>query len=400
MRVASTLEDRLRLDGNPSKITFSPDGTRLVNVGPDGSVHLWDVIEGRAIATLPGTMRDARLSFSPDGRWLAVLSNGNASVMLDGQTGALTDTIDTALYAVSAWSPSADGPVFATSGLRGGVLVWDPKTVPPTKFVLGSEPANGVAFSADGKALTCLGGEIVHVWKLSTRREVANLSLHEPTTWGTPPVPIDKNMDLHSKPSLLSPNGSLVASPWDLYSGCQMDEWQCTPATMTIVREVASGRELQRLFPAGGFTIGQDVWFTPDSSSLLTTGGGGTLGDATVRLWNLAQGKPVVEAEAGSNLLSPDGRTLMLTETQPDHSTKWYRTTDGELLRTVLQPEVHRAEYVLTPSGQVDFEGDTPGGDLVCTLGAWVFPFRVCEERCRVAGLAAKVLSGIASEAP
>ena len=79
-----------------SSVSFSPDGSTLASGSWDGTVQLWDVVTGEAIATLEGhTHRVSSVSFSPDGATLA--------------SGALDGTI--LLWDVAEWTNSGTAVV-------------------------------------------------------------------------------------------------------------------------------------------------------------------------------------------------------------------------------------------------------------------------------------------------
>jgi WD40 repeat protein len=82
-------------------LTFSPDGTRLVTGGDDGTVRLWDPITGEEVLTLRGHLGQVeRLMFTRDGRRLISLGHdGTARVwdarpMGEGQDAATDATKD------------------------------------------------------------------------------------------------------------------------------------------------------------------------------------------------------------------------------------------------------------------------------------------------------------------
>ena len=58
-------------------LAFSPAGDRLASAGPDFSVKLWDVLQGRLLANLKAHTQPINgLAFSTDGRWLAAGGEG------------------------------------------------------------------------------------------------------------------------------------------------------------------------------------------------------------------------------------------------------------------------------------------------------------------------------------
>jgi WD40 repeat protein len=74
-------------------VTFSPDGKRLVAVGYEGMVHLWDPVTGQDVLMLRGLgeqmpeaiANDTQVVFSPDGTQLAVNSWRGAIYVWDGR---------------------------------------------------------------------------------------------------------------------------------------------------------------------------------------------------------------------------------------------------------------------------------------------------------------------------
>lgn len=62
---------------------FSPDGTKIASLAHDGTVRLWDTINGSTLDTIQTTLGDrGALAFSPDGAYIAIASPRSRSALL------------------------------------------------------------------------------------------------------------------------------------------------------------------------------------------------------------------------------------------------------------------------------------------------------------------------------
>jgi WD40 repeat protein len=156
---------RLGGPGSADDSLFTPDGSKVVTVGPTG-LHTWDPTTGAPLAPLLGGRFDTKTrwpplaaTFSADGSLLA-WSPGDGTVTLwDLVTGQRVGKIDTGAHrALVTWAPRGRTIAVATPG--GAMTVWrvaDPAhpvrlahmTAPG--FPAGATP--GPLFSPDGRLL-------------------------------------------------------------------------------------------------------------------------------------------------------------------------------------------------------------------------------------------------------
>lgn len=178
--------DRIVMNGGDAHIravAFSPDATRLVAVSNRGNTRLWDVShpENKPLVLWEGAAAGTAfdflsVSFSPDGHWLAAATSQDQAVRL-WDIGAADPAA-----AVSALGPvhqttrvvfSPDRHWLVSEGWNGEVNFWNlaagrPKSAPEAACGRTPEPAQGLAFSADGRAMvTGSHGRHAFLWRLA-----------------------------------------------------------------------------------------------------------------------------------------------------------------------------------------------------------------------------------------
>jgi WD40 repeat protein len=99
-----------------SSVSFSPDGKKLATSSSrTGQVKMWDVAEGKELWSSPGTevnMDHRPLTFSPDGKWLAVAKRGRM-VLLNAADGKVRVEVTRVVAPGSAPSFTPDGKYLA-----------------------------------------------------------------------------------------------------------------------------------------------------------------------------------------------------------------------------------------------------------------------------------------------
>jgi eukaryotic-like serine/threonine-protein kinase len=168
---------------------FSPDGTRLVTLGVDQGVRLWNVQnlpEASVITNFPclpisGWNRGA-VVFSPDGATLAIGETDGRIRLIDLATYQETTNF-VAGVGILALAFSPDGRTLASgSGYIGrAIRLWDGSTGQPLGALEGHGAyVSSVAFHPrDSKILASAGGDqTVRLWDLSSRSPLAVLQGH------------------------------------------------------------------------------------------------------------------------------------------------------------------------------------------------------------------------------
>ncbi|MBV9326239.1 MAG: WD40 repeat domain-containing protein [Chloroflexi bacterium] len=162
--------------GLPWQIAFSPDGQRLAaavtslrDLGDQESVNgtgllrdygvkVWDVKQGREIASLTGggdsTVYDVK--YSPDGRLLAA-AWGNNIVLWDASTLQFVRRLSGHAHEISRLAFSPDGRTLASGTIDGQLKLWDlsngAERATPADGGDNNDPITGIAFSPDGNLL-------------------------------------------------------------------------------------------------------------------------------------------------------------------------------------------------------------------------------------------------------
>jgi len=193
-RLAHLLRDDRGLPGNPAKVAFSPDGARLLSIGLEGGVQLWDLnTEEVLIAFRPSLFRAPGYSkpflkpaFTPKGQGIVFASDSERVTVWDVSSQEL-------LRELHQFTPgeqeenkneilAADFNRDRTEVVAAGELIriWNLQTGAMREFPHPGETITAVAWSPDGTQLLTGGyGWLVRLWDARSGQPIQTLHRHE-----------------------------------------------------------------------------------------------------------------------------------------------------------------------------------------------------------------------------
>ena len=281
---------------------WSPNGTRIVTAGADGTAAIFIAANGQKVLTLTGHQRGVNAaSFSPDGSRVVTASLDRTAKLWDARSGALLLTLTGHQGVVMSAVFSRDGKQVATCSFDKTARTWDAASGQLLRTFAGHEDqVTSIDWSPDGtQLLTGSRDKTALLWDAATGQVRVRFSGHS-------------NSVLHVA---FSPDGKhIVTSSKD--------------RTARIV-DAHSG-QLRTVLQGHGGAVYTST-FTPDGDAVVTASE-----DRTVRVWSSDSGRlrgilaghtqPVSSAA-----VSPDGTRVATAST--DRTVGLWLLTNGQMER-------------------------------------------------------------------
>jgi WD40 repeat protein len=313
--------------GGPNSIVFSPDGSRLAwaNINQP-AIGMARVVEGKLDEIKPEKLLPLQTAFSPDGKEL-VTSGDRTLRFWDVAKGNELRRWREYPFALTVLVPAPDGRTFALGGDGPTIHLVDSKSGEERRVLMPTERrTRSLAWSRDGKRLATGHDSVIRLWDPTVGKEERRLAGHTAavrglgfTTDGTWLVSVGEDRSIRvwdittgaervRSPVQDSGLSALALSPDG--RSCAVGDWQGHIVLWSLLDEAGTPRlkELSRI------TAHED-----NVSALLWLPGGKTVAsaswDRTVRLWDVATGKERLALqghgdEVCSLALSPNGERL------------------------------------------------------------------------------------------
>jgi eukaryotic-like serine/threonine-protein kinase len=159
--VAKLVERTLAHGASVNAVTFSPDGRRLATVSDDRTARLWDMAKGALLSSPIRHENTIRaITFSPDGGLIATASDDGIVRRWDGMTGAAVGDPIRHGAPVNAVRFSPDGSKIATASRAGTACLWETATGRPVGATAAFRgKLTAITFHPDGSRLAAAGDD-------------------------------------------------------------------------------------------------------------------------------------------------------------------------------------------------------------------------------------------------
>jgi WD40 repeat protein len=225
-------------------VAFSPDGELIAWATKQGAIEIWDPRSNAPRQTLPSPPSPvSTLAFDPRRAWLAAgLRDGSVAIWALGVANPQPQQWKAHAAAVSCVAFNPAGSILASTSLDKTTTLWEFPTGTLLERIRMGSVENTVAFSHDGRLLLVAGSQ-VHLWDVRS-------TINHPR--------INKNKNMAVRHLAFSPDGrrltcagdDLTITQWNTESG-ELEEPSIAKAHRGSVNSIAFHPKGARVASAG-----------------------------------------------------------------------------------------------------------------------------------------------------
>lgn len=343
-----------------SEVAFSPDGQRIATASFDHTARVWDVPNGKLIASLEGHSDAVRaVTFSPDGQRIATASFDHTARIWDPSNGKLVVALDGHSDGIFAVAFSPDGQRIATASFDHTTRIWNPSngkfiTSLDGKFVTSLDGSGSAAFSPDGQRIAIIGSDnIARIWNLLNDELAISLDGNSDYVAFSPDGH-RISTGSYDDPALIrdASNGKVVAvleGNWDSVAFSPDGRRIATVGTDTAVWETSSGKLVAVL---EGHSV-RAVSFSPDGQ--LIAAPSDDYHEYTVSTWDASSGKPVAVLKGHSDHVSAVAfapNSQRIATASHDSTARIWDASSGEIFTSLEGHSGIVRAVAFSPDGQ------------------------------------------------
>jgi WD40 repeat protein/energy-coupling factor transporter ATP-binding protein EcfA2 len=162
-----------RLEGHEASVEqaqFSPDGQFIATASRDHTTRIWQVASGQALTVLHQQSTITSIGFSPNGQLIVTTSQDGIARVLEATSGTLRVVLAGHRGAIWHAQFSPDGQMLVTASEDGTARLWDAqtgteRTILRSAEATAAEPLQRAFFSPDGRYVaTVTKSGRLHLW--------------------------------------------------------------------------------------------------------------------------------------------------------------------------------------------------------------------------------------------